>query len=128
MYEDRPEALLKQMAAKHIAVEINLTSNRVILGVSGKQHPLRQYLRAGVPVVLSTDDEGVSRAEMTDELMQAVLDQNMSYTELKQAEGNSIRYSFADYVTKKRLSQCLEHRFAMFERDHNAELRVCSGH
>ncbi|MEO8725265.1 MAG: adenosine deaminase, partial [Acidobacteriaceae bacterium] len=126
MYEDRPEALLTEMAEEHIAVEINLTSNRVILGVSGKQHPLRQYLRAGVPVVISTDDEGVSRSEMTDELMQAVLDQSMTYTELKQAERNSIRYSFADEATKKRLSQCLELRFAEFERDHNAELRSCS--
>lgn len=125
MYEDRPEALLKQMAKQHIPVEINLTSNRVILGVSGKQHPLRQYLRAGVPIVLSTDDEGVSRAEMTDELMQAVLDQNTTYQELKQVERNSIKYSFADDATKERLSQCLEQRFAAFERDHRAELTMC---
>ncbi len=27
MYEDRPTELLKEMAAKHILVEINLTSN-----------------------------------------------------------------------------------------------------
>ncbi len=120
MYENQPEALLKFMADRHLAVEINLTSNRVILGVSGKLHPLRQYLRAGVPIVLATDDEGVSRAEMTDELMQAVLDQNMTYQELKQAERNSLRYSFADDVTRQKLSQCLDVRFAAFESNHNS--------
>jgi adenosine deaminase len=125
MYEDHPQELLKEMAEKHIAVEINLTSNRVILGVSGKMHPLRQYLRAGVPVVISTDDEGVSRSSMTDELIQAVLDQGMTYQELKTAERNSIRYSFLDDATKKRLSQCLEQRFASFERDQKATLPVC---
>ena len=36
MYEDRPYDLLKEMAQKHIMVEINLTSNDVILGVSGQ--------------------------------------------------------------------------------------------
>ena len=40
MYEDRPYDLLKEMAAKHVMVEINLTSNDVILGISGKDHPL----------------------------------------------------------------------------------------
>ena len=40
MYEDHPFDLLKEMAAKHILVEINLTSNEVILGVNGKDHPL----------------------------------------------------------------------------------------
>ena len=39
MYEDRPYDLLKEMAAKHVMVEINLTSNDVILGIAGKDHP-----------------------------------------------------------------------------------------
>ena len=39
MYEERPYDLLKEMARKHVLVEINLTSNDVILGVSGKDHP-----------------------------------------------------------------------------------------
>ena len=33
MYENEPQSLLKEMAARHIMVEINLTSNDVILGV-----------------------------------------------------------------------------------------------
>jgi hypothetical protein len=40
-------------------VEINLTSNDQILGVHGAMHPFPAYRAAGVPTVLSTDDEGV---------------------------------------------------------------------
>ena len=43
MYEDRPYELLKEMADKHVLVEINLTSNDMILGISGKDHPFPIY-------------------------------------------------------------------------------------
>ena len=39
----------------------------MILGVRGERHPLRQYLRAGVPVVIATDDEGVARSDLTND-------------------------------------------------------------
>ena len=67
MYEDQPYELLKTMAERHILVEINLTSNDVILGIKGKDHPLPLYRKYGVPVALSTDDEGVSRIDLTHE-------------------------------------------------------------
>ncbi len=41
MYEDRPYDLLREMAANHVMVEINLTSNDVILGIAGYEHPFR---------------------------------------------------------------------------------------
>jgi adenosine deaminase len=50
MHEDRPYDLLKEMAAKHVMVEINLTSNDVILGVDGKRPSfpdLSQISRSG---------------------------------------------------------------------------------
>src|SRR5439155_14211814 len=43
MYEERPHELLKDMAAKHVMVEINLTSNDMILGITGKDHPFALY-------------------------------------------------------------------------------------
>src|SRR6266699_6159120 len=39
MYEERPHELLKELAAKHVLVEINLTSNDMIIDVAGKDHP-----------------------------------------------------------------------------------------
>ncbi len=94
MHEDRPYELLKEMAAKHIMVEINLTSNDVILNIKGADHPLPFYMRAGVPVALSTDDEGVSRIDLTHEYVRAAVTYSLTYTELKQMARNSLTYSF----------------------------------
>ena len=60
-FERDMAGLLAEMRTRPVAVEINLTSNDVILGVRSKDHPLPAYLAAGVPVVLSSDDAGVSR-------------------------------------------------------------------
>jgi adenosine deaminase len=95
-YEADAPALLKRMAAKRIAVEINLTSNAVILGVKGKAHPLALYRAAGVPVVLSTDDEGVSRSDMTNEYQRAVTEQGLTYPELKAMARSGLHYAFVE--------------------------------
>src|SRR6478672_12407408 len=71
MYEREPEKLLKDMAAKQVLVEINLTSNEDVLGVSGKSHPFPIYCKFGVPVALSTDDEGIERIDLTNEYVRA---------------------------------------------------------
>ncbi len=94
MYEDHPAELLGEMAAKRVLVEINLTSNDVILGISGPNHPLPDYLRAGVPVALSTDDEGVSRIDLTHEYLRAAETYALSYAQLKQMARASLEHSF----------------------------------
>ncbi|HUJ33412.1 MAG TPA: hypothetical protein VLY23_19170 [Candidatus Acidoferrum sp.] len=94
MYEDHPYELLREMAAKHVMVEINLTSNDVILGITGKEHPLPIYRRYGVPVALSTDDEGVSRIDLTHEYVRAVETYGLRYGDLKQMVRTSIEHSF----------------------------------
>jgi len=87
-------ALLREMHNRHIDVEINLTSNDVILGVSGLSHPLAMYRAAGVPFSLSTDDEGVSRIDLTNEYMRAVTEQHLDYAALKQSARASLEHSF----------------------------------
>lgn len=94
MYEDEPHQLLKTMADKGVLVEINLTSNDMILGVSGDQHPFATYRRFGVPVALSTDDPGIERIDLTHEYVRAVADHALAYADLKQLVRNSIEYSF----------------------------------
>ncbi len=94
MYEDRPHELLREMAAKHVMVEINLSSNDLILGVSGKNHPLPIYRQFGVPVALSTDDEGVSRIDITHEYVRAVETYGLHYADLKQMARTSVEHSF----------------------------------
>jgi adenosine deaminase len=94
MYEKDPQALLKEMAARHIMVEINLTSNDVILGINAPWHPLPTYSAAGVPIALSTDDEGVSRIDLTHEYTRAAIEFNLSYLDLKSSARTSLEHSF----------------------------------
>jgi hypothetical protein len=96
LMEDSAQDLLAQMAREGVMVEINLTSNDVILGVRGADHPLRAYRAAGVPVALSTDDEGVARSEMTREYLRAVQDQGLDYPALKTMARTSLQHAFID--------------------------------
>ena len=93
-YEADAPATLARMAREHVAVEINLTSNDTILGVRGADHPLGLYRAAGVPVLLSTDDEGVSRSDMTAEYLRAVTEQGLGYADLKAMARASVHYGF----------------------------------
>ncbi|MEM7741891.1 MAG: adenosine deaminase [Pseudomonadota bacterium] len=93
-FEDDSEDLLAKMAAEGIAVEINLTSNEAILGVVGDEHPISTYRAAGVPIVLSTDDEGVLRSDMTLEYQTAATRHGLGYRELKTIARRSIEVSF----------------------------------
>jgi adenosine deaminase len=94
MHEDRPYELLKEMAAKHVMVEVNLTSNDVILGVTGRDHPFLIYRKYHVPVALSTDDEGVSRIDLTHEYVRAVDTYHLSYADLKQIVRTGLEHDF----------------------------------
>jgi adenosine deaminase len=94
MHEDRPYDLLKEMAAKHVMVEINITSNDGILGVSGKDHPFPVYRKFHVPVSLNTDDEGVSRIDLTHEYARAAETYSLSYADLKQMVRTGLEHIF----------------------------------
>jgi hypothetical protein len=66
----------------------------VILGVSGDSHPLPLYMKYGVPVALATDDEGVSRSDMTHEYLRAVETYGLRYGDLKRMARASLEHSF----------------------------------
>lgn len=93
-YEIDSADTLQTMSKHHIDVEINLTSNDTILGVRGKDHPFQLYRDAGVPITLSTDDEGVGRTHLTTEYQRAVETYNLTYADLKQIVRNSLEFSF----------------------------------
>jgi adenosine deaminase len=95
MNEDRPIDLLREMARRKTSVEICLTSNDVILGVKGDAHPLPIYLKYGVPVALATDDEGVSRSDLTHEYLRAAQTYDfLGYKDLKRMARLSLEHSF----------------------------------
>jgi adenosine deaminase len=94
MYEDDAPALLKELAEKHVMIEINLSSNEGILGIKGDEHPFPLYRAAHVPVALSTDDEGVSRIDITHEYVRAALDYRLTYQDLKQIARTGMEHNF----------------------------------
>lgn len=87
--------LLGAMRDSGVLVELCLSSNKFILGVEGPEHPMAVYRTAGVPVAIATDDEGVSRSTLTDEMVAAVTSQQLSYRELKSLVRRSVHHSFA---------------------------------
>ena len=94
MYEDDANGLLKEMARKHVMVEINLSSNDGILGITGNMHPFMYYRAAHVPVALSTDDQGVSRIDLAHEYVRAANEYHLSYQELKQLARTGMEHNF----------------------------------
>lgn len=94
MSEKDPIGLLKEMAERNVLVEINLTSNDLILGISGDDHPLPIYIKYGVPVAISSDDEGVSRSDMTHEYFRALESYHFSYSQMKRMTRHSLEHSF----------------------------------
>jgi adenosine deaminase len=94
MHEDDPYGLLKELARRNVMIEVCLTSNDVILGVRKEQHPLATYIEYGVPVALATDDEGVSRSEISREYLKAAEEQGLGYVQLKTMARTSLQYAF----------------------------------
>jgi hypothetical protein len=78
-------------------------------------HPLSLYRAAHVPIVLSADDEGVFRIDLTHEYMRAVTEQHFSYLDLKTVSRNGLEYSFLPVNEKARLRQQLEADLAAYE-------------
>jgi adenosine deaminase/adenosine deaminase CECR1 len=94
MHETEPYQLLKEMAGRNVMVEVCLSSNDLILGVKGTEHPLATYLKYGVPVALATDDEGLARSEISREFLKAAEEQGLGYAQLKMLARQSLEYSF----------------------------------
>lgn len=96
----------------------------------GRGHCSRKvYLSAGVPLALSTDDEGISRIDLSHEYQRAVESYNLDYEQLKRLFRNvsenikkdvCLNYGaqckdFLSTQFKARLQWELENRFLEFE-------------
>ncbi|MBF4472541.1 adenosine deaminase [Flavobacterium sp. HJJ] len=116
-YEDKSYDLMRYMAKNNIPVEINLASNEFILKVKENRHPILLYKEFGVPIVISTDDAGILRTNMTEQyVLLAKRYKTITYSDIKQFVYNSISYSFIqDPAVKKQLTLDLDNRFKTFE-------------
>ncbi len=83
LYERDPEALLAEMARKHVLVEV--ASGNALLPT---------YIGGGVPVALAPDDEGVIRITLTTRYTDAVLKYHVDYYGLKKMVRDSLEHAF----------------------------------
>ncbi|GAA2590203.1 adenosine deaminase [Actinomadura fulvescens] len=95
-YEDDWPGLMRLMAKRHVMVESPLTSNAQILGVEGRSHPFNTYRAFGVPIALATDDEGVSRSDLTTDYQRAVTSYRLRYGDLKKLARTALDHAFLD--------------------------------
>ena len=100
-WERNPDQILRSMKSKGVCLEANLTSNQQILELYGRRHPITDYVSAGVKVPLSTDDEGVSRTDLTSQYAKAVRQHGFGYRRLKKFANDGLRCSFLDPATKQ---------------------------
>ncbi|OQY13695.1 MAG: adenosine deaminase [Desulfobacteraceae bacterium 4572_19] len=115
-YETHSIELLEDLK-KNSVIEINLTSNSFILGVEKNKHPYLIYSKYNVPMVIATDDSGVSRNNLTNEFVLLSTRYKPSYKKLKQYIYNSIQYSFLSKHQKAIVAKRLDNSFILFEKD-----------
>lgn len=115
-YESESYELLEKIKEVDAAIEINLTSNQFILGVQGNKHPYLIYSENNIPMVIATDDSGVSRNNLANEFVLLASRYKPSYKKIKEYVYNSINYSFLSYPDKNELVEHLNLAFEEFER------------
>lgn len=115
-YEKNKQETLKLMLIKGIAVEINLETNEVILESDSSSHPLRDYLEAGVPVCISSDDAGILRSDLSHQyVLLTEYIPEITFSEIKEIVFNSIRYSFLNKKEQGESIEILKRKFKLFE-------------
>jgi len=103
-----------------IGIEMNINSNYQ-LSVHNKlatPHPFLRFLRLGIPVSLSTDNDGIFDTNISKECIAAVSTTDVSYAELQAMSYNSISTSFASPKTKDILTNRLRQNFTLFEQQY----------
>ena len=116
-FEKNNYDLLRYMSVNRIPVEINLLSNEFILGVKGDRHPVLLYKHFDVPIIISTDDPGVSRTSLTEQyVLLAKRYDEVTYQDIKSYVRNGLRFSFIpDAQQKNKMMEDLLKRFEVFE-------------
>lgn len=106
------EELLNRFINKNIGVEMCPSSNYQIVGFDHtKEHkyPLAEYMARGLKVCLNTDDQGISRTNLTNEYIKASeLCPELTLWDFIVLIRNSISMAFCDSNTKNKLMHSFE--------------------
>ncbi|XP_075983940.1 adenosine deaminase-like [Anticarsia gemmatalis] len=101
-------AVVREVQARGVALEVNVVSNAVLSLVRDvRNHPLSEFLAAGLPVVLSSDDPGAWEADpLSDDWYVAftgVASRHADLRMLKTLALNSLKYSALDGPNKQKV-------------------------
>jgi aminodeoxyfutalosine deaminase len=92
----RDPALMEELKARDIPLEICITSNLVTGVVKHlEDHPVRRLFDAGVPITLATDDPAMFSCTLAGEYRLAAASFGFSERELRGIAENGFRYAFA---------------------------------
>ena len=95
-------ALVKYMVDRQIPLEICPTSNvQTKVVESYVAHPLKQYVDAGIPVTINTDNRLFSRTTVTEELWHVYDKCDISLAQLREIVLNGFRYSFLPWAERQ---------------------------
>jgi adenosine deaminase CECR1 len=104
-----------QKAGHELCIELNPVSNKLLGYVEDfRIHPAQDYIREGFPVTLSSDDEGLFYTNPTPDYIEAVVNWNLDWYQIKQICKNSIQHSFLPEADKQRLMNYWEEQLAVF--------------
>jgi adenosine deaminase len=99
-------SLMEYLAAKQIPVESCPTSNYQTATVSDlTQHPMKDFLDAGMCVTLNTDDPGVSAIDLANEYKVAKEEVGLSQTQLDKVQENGLKAAFLSDSEKREIEQ-----------------------
>ena len=104
----------------NLPIEVNIQSNHK-LGVHNMYkdpHPFLDFLRLGLAVSLSTDNDAIFETNISEECVLAVRTTDIEYSELKQLSYNGINTSFAKPEIREMLIKSLDQSFLSFEREY----------
>ncbi len=98
-------ALMAYLAEHRIGIESRLTSNVQTTTVASlTEHPIRQFLAAGVLVCLNTDDPAVEGIDLPHEYEVAAPAAGMTVSEICTAQQNGLTLAFLSEAEKAELS------------------------
>lgn len=96
--------ICQYIAERGIGIEMCPTSNLQTKAVDSAAHyPLREFLDAGIPVSINTDNRTVSGTTMTNELSLVQAWYNLDKDEICRLQRNAVETSFASDSVKERL-------------------------
>ena len=104
----RDESLLEYMQQHNIAIESCLTSNFQTGTVTDlSKHPIKTFLKYGIPVCLNTDDPAVEGIELKGEFKLAQTVLGFTDTEISQLQQNAVAVAFMSDSERKALIEAV---------------------